>query len=250
MSFSQSAAINIVPLLARLVLAVAFIPAGYNKLMQETDFSGEEAKRLRELQVIATATTQTQTQNQTSLVMPVSLVQSASDPVKPAGDKPADAKPSTDESGAKAAKPAAANQTTGGVSGAATGEPIRARSLHKITLMIDRAGISSYQTALAWMAAITELVGGIFLVLGLFSRLWAFGLAIAMGVAFWLTSLPVLKTTSIFALSIPDYNRFVVQIALLALALGILLTGAGGLSLDRRMAGTSAAGSTKKPTDD
>ena len=46
---------------------MVFIPAGYNKLMKEAEFSGDEAKRLRELNVIAAAPDR-------SMIVPAALV--------------------------------------------------------------------------------------------------------------------------------------------------------------------------------
>jgi hypothetical protein len=97
MSFSQSAATNIVPLIARLVLAAVFIPAGYNKLMREAEFSGEEAKRLRELSVIASADADGPFHR--PLIVPASLRQEAPSPqAEPnAGGSTPPSQPSTDE---------------------------------------------------------------------------------------------------------------------------------------------------------
>ncbi len=258
MSFSQSAATNIVPLIARLVLAAVFIPAGYNKLMREAEFSGEEAKRLRELSVIASADADSPLLR--PLIVPAALRQEVPSPQGEAassGSTPP-SQPSTDEGGAPAAGPAtgsaagtpppAGSPGTGGPQAGANagGEPVKARALHKVTLMVDKAGWP-YQTWLAWAAAVTEFVGGACLILGLFTRVWGLGLAIAMVVAFYLTSLDAVLTTKVFGMPIPDFNRFASQLALFALSFGLLLTGAGGASIDRRMGAGASSGSSKKP---
>jgi uncharacterized membrane protein YphA (DoxX/SURF4 family) len=49
MSFSQSCACNVVPLMARLVLGGVFIMAGYGKVFSTETFTGDDAKTLREL---------------------------------------------------------------------------------------------------------------------------------------------------------------------------------------------------------
>ncbi|MBL9141811.1 MAG: hypothetical protein JNK53_08095, partial [Phycisphaerae bacterium] len=49
MNPSQFAATTILPLLARIVLALAFLPQGWNNLMVITEYSGTDAQRLREL---------------------------------------------------------------------------------------------------------------------------------------------------------------------------------------------------------
>ena len=50
MSLTRNASANLVPLLSRLVLAAAFIPAGYDKIMGEPVlFEGQEAETLQRL---------------------------------------------------------------------------------------------------------------------------------------------------------------------------------------------------------
>ncbi len=49
MGCRRVAALHLVPLLARLVLAAAFIPAGWGKIMETSTIDGEEAARVRDL---------------------------------------------------------------------------------------------------------------------------------------------------------------------------------------------------------
>ena len=51
MSPSQFAATNILPLLARIVLCLAFLPQGWNNLMRDVEYTAHDAQRLRELGV-------------------------------------------------------------------------------------------------------------------------------------------------------------------------------------------------------
>lgn len=55
MKFSQQAAANVVPFLARVLLFLAFVPAGWHHAMQFTDFSGTHAGRLRDLGIVSAA---------------------------------------------------------------------------------------------------------------------------------------------------------------------------------------------------
>ena len=216
MSPSQSATLHLVPLLARVVLCIAFLPAGWNKLMRDVEYSGEDAKRLREMDVVG------RTAPDPGLV-PVSLVPQSA-PVSPPAPDP---RPTTDESAAQESRPIA-DAPSG------SGEPVRARGLYRISLMLDRNGWS-YPVTMAWIAAITELVGGVCVLIGLFTRMWSMGLAITMAVAFWLTSLGPLGEIGLFSLGVDQFNRTVTQLALLALATGLVCSGAGGLSLDRSL---------------
>ena len=52
MSISTTSGTCIIPTLSRLVLCAAFLPAGWVKIMEKTEFSGDDAQRLIELGVI------------------------------------------------------------------------------------------------------------------------------------------------------------------------------------------------------
>ena len=218
MSFSTFAGTAIVPTLSRIVLCAAFLPAGWNKVMDETTFSGDDAQRLIQLGVID-AEPQAHIGLNRSIV-PASFQDEAAD------DDQAPAEPSEPEQPAITADEA---ETTPSEPGTYT-----ARPLHGITLLLDRAGWPA-PVWMARLAAFTELVGGGLLFVGLFSRFWGLGLAIAMGVAFYLTSWNLLLDSHLFDLKVPDFNRMFTQTGLFVLAFGVFLTGAGPISLDRAL---------------
>jgi len=306
MSISQSAACNVVPFLARIVLAAAFVTAGWNKISTETTFSGDEAATLRSLGVTGRPVT-VSAASHTGIQLASFTFEAATPPTAPPPtappsatpppsappktDVPAKAPPSTPAATGPSAPPSAprslppiglppiglppiglppngpptgetkpSNAATDSAvparptpvyepdafssrtaSGTALGDPtpLMARSLHRITLMVHAQGWSEpvYQ---AYAAVFVELVGGALLLLGLFSRLWGLGLAVTMAVAFLLTSWPTLQNTSLFALSVADFNKLYCQTGLFVLAFGVMLTGAGALSLDRMIFRPSA----------
>jgi uncharacterized membrane protein YphA (DoxX/SURF4 family) len=80
-----------------------------------------------------------------------------------------------------------------------------------------------------------EALGGALILVGLFSRVWGLGLAVTMGFAFWLTSVAAVGEYGFFSLPIPEFNRAFAQLGLFVLAVSVLLTGAGGMSLDRAL---------------
>jgi putative oxidoreductase len=90
--------------------------------------------------------------------------------------------------------------------------------------MLTKLGLEPAQI-LAWVLSITEFVGGICLVLGFLTRFWAAGLVIDMGVAIAKVHLP----NGFFA----SKNGFELPLAFGVMALVILLTGPGSLSVDR-----------------
>ena len=223
MSFSQSSASHFVPLLARVVLAAAFIPAGYAKITEKQTFSGDQAQILIDLEVVekpGPAIVQQAAYQQPGSIRSAPstrIAQAAEEQPVPTGDAPA-------ESG----------KAPNGQSQAASGDSplkVEARALHNITIMLHNHNWPDawFPNWMAWAAAVTELIGGGMILIGLASRICALGLACVMGFAFWMTSLatvkaqfPMIQHTDAFA-----------QAALFVLAFGIFLTGAGAVSLDR-----------------
>ena len=90
--------------------------------------------------------------------------------------------------------------------------------------MLTKLGLEPAQI-LAWVLSVTEFVGGICLVLGFLTRFWAAGLVIDMGVAIANVHMP----NGFFA----SKNGFELPLAFGVMALVILLTGPGSLSVDR-----------------
>jgi putative oxidoreductase len=90
--------------------------------------------------------------------------------------------------------------------------------------MLTKLGLEPAQI-LAWVLSITEFVGGVCLVLGFLTRFWAAGLVIDMGVAIAKIHMP----NGFFA----SKNGFELPLAFGVMALVILLTGPGSLSVDR-----------------
>lgn len=267
MSFSQAAAMNVVPLLARLVLAAAFIPAGAGKLFTDAQFNEDQAKRLNELGVATTPVAQPSAglglrtqfvlasltseasigdENESSPVMVAALDPAVED--KPATpQRGEEAKPGdlVDDSKVDAPKPAPPAPPAPPVSATPPPQPPpssstmhTARALHSVTLKVDEFGLP-YQVAQAWLAALTEFIGGILILVGFLSRLCGLGLAGVMAMAFYMTSLNNLGTY--FSMKdLGQFNMLFCQLGLFVLAFGVFLTGPGRLSVDRMLFGRSA----------
>ncbi len=102
------------------------------------------------------------------------------------------------------------------------------------------ATVQNFQTnlgiplPLAYAAVFTEFFGGIALVLGLATRIAAFGIGSTMGVAMWKVHL----THGFFMNWACDPDKkhgFEFNLTLLAIALALVLTGPGNYSLDRNI---------------
>ena len=90
--------------------------------------------------------------------------------------------------------------------------------------MLTKLGVEPAQV-LAWVLSITEFVGGVCVFFGLLTRFWAAGLVIDMAVAILKVNMP----NGFFA----GKNGFELPLAFGVMALVILLTGPGSLSVDR-----------------
>ncbi len=93
-----------------------------------------------------------------------------------------------------------------------------------VTGMLSRLGVEPSHVW-AWVLSITEFVGGVCVFLGILTRFWAAGLVIDMAVAVAKVHLP----NGFFA----SRNGFELPLAFGVMALVILLTGPGSLSVDR-----------------
>lgn len=221
MSSSHSAAVHLVPLIARVVLCAAFLPMGYQKLFDRTELTAAEATALdamgwgwRPPAIVTLA--------------PAAATDA------PIGTAPGSAV----ENGATGAEvlnapnaPNAANAPNATTT-VVMSEPRSVRNCEKLAFTIANAGLPAPRVT-AWLVAIIEFLGGALILIGLFSRLSALGLAAVMAGAIYTTSLVALKTHPfIYGMPLPDYKTLFLQVGLMALALGVLLAGPGGLSLD------------------
>jgi uncharacterized membrane protein YphA (DoxX/SURF4 family) len=178
---------NAVPLLARILLCLAFIPAGWHHAMNWTQFQGAEAERLRQLGVTSAIVGQ------------------------------------SGEALVRLEANDAAQQTGGSV--------LQARSLHELTLELDRKGMPKPYIA-AWVVAVFELIGGGLLLIGLFSRVWAGGIAFWAVALFGLSSWQAMSWGDLWATTVPARASMIGLVTIATLALWIAFSGAGAFSLD------------------
>jgi uncharacterized membrane protein YphA (DoxX/SURF4 family) len=286
MSFSRKASVNVVPLLSRLVLAAAFIPVGWDKIMGEPAvYRGEEAVTLQRMGIgeplsatdvaeagqdpLGTYQQDVETGRLRDRVgsrqddeeadsaekpapapaprwqpRPTPPPQEPPKPEPPVVEEPVqeptppEPEPEPEPEPPKPKpKPEPLPEPPAVEAGQDDGPAVRARRLYRIALMLDAAGWPDKLKPgwMAWAAAGAECVGGALILIGLFSRVWGLSLAVTMGFAFWLTSMGPVADYGIFALPIPDFNRVFAQVGLFVLAAGVLMTGAGGVSLDRAL---------------
>ncbi len=249
MTFSQYAGVAIVPTLARIVLAAVFIPAGWNKVFVNAEFTADEANELRALGVTPDPAPAKTTADASGALEGASVryVLARYNPQEPPpGTGTGDAKSSSGQAATAPAPTTTAPIVLNPAPQTPPQEPLppgtyTAQALHKLTLMLH-ANNFPYPLWQARLAAFTELIGGAMLLLGLFSRIWGLGLSIAMGVAFYLTSMSanhIFQTDPrVFAMDPMKGMVAYIQASMFVLAFGVLLTGAGPLSLDRMLFGS------------
>jgi len=274
MSPSQFAATNILPLLARIVLCLAFLPQGWNNLMRDVEYTARDAQRLRELGVRG-VTDPDPKKSDVALgairgfdAFEPGVMQSATPPPAPPrpgangmADSASTATPlpgtapasvtATSDSASKVAPPttpvplpvpAANERPSPQVSPLA---PLTQRGLYTLALLVDRARIP-FPTEVAWAVAGIQLVGGACVLLGLFSRVWGLLMSLILAALFVMTSMPIIKTQGAFSLGAEQQNLVLAQLGLLVLALGAFLVGPGAMSLDRAIFRGSKRGSPKR----
>ncbi|MBL8877271.1 MAG: DoxX family protein [Phycisphaerae bacterium] len=257
MTSREHMAVSIAPLFLRLVLSVTFIWAGLGKMLADMPVRGERAAVLANMGVRGL-----QRAAQPGSVAPAPK----SEPAKtPASGPPALVSVVL----AQQSGPTAASFTA-----ADFPEEIRVARLYGLALMLhdsaqpnDREGkphgfplspsivaTGAWPVWLAWAAALTELIGGLLVLFGLFTRLAALSLAGVMMAAIWLTQIgPAVQSGSGTLGFLPPHAAFDVaawqtllwQFSLLGAALSLFFAGAGGLSMDRAISGRPVVNKSK-----
>ena len=264
--------LNVPPLFLRLALGVIFLWAGLGKVSQTIEVSGESAATLANMGVLGPVPA---APSATTKPEPTKPAEATPPETKPAEPKAPEAKPPTPPEPKPETKPGGgtAGRTVGSArivlvhqqpaprtfTGADFPAPVPVRSLYMLSLMLKNAahpgpesggtmslwparlGDGSWPVYLAWAVAITELAGGLCVLLGLLTRLAALGLAGVMIGAMWLTEIgPAIQRGHAVLGFLPDYAAFdgmkwqplMMQFALCAAALALAFCGPGRLSLD------------------
>lgn len=246
---SQFAATTILPLIARIVLALAFLPQGWNNLMSITEYTAEDAQRLRELGVrglsdpdpspadVALGAVRGFDAWSTSGepdAWPTAQADAAPDSAARTPTRPAPPRPgTTDAPGARVP-----SQEAGTLLGpprvgpASPLAPLKERGLYRLALAADAARLPA-PVPMAWAVAAVQLLGGGCILLGVFSRLWGLLMSVILVGVFVTGTLPSVRGAWFFGMSGAEFNLVFAQMALFVLALGVFLVGPGALSLDR-----------------
>ncbi|MCB9846809.1 MAG: DoxX family protein [Phycisphaeraceae bacterium] len=274
MRFRDSLAVNVSPIFLRLVLAATFLWAGYGKVFVKGDYTPQE---IATLESMGAAPADEASQPNMEVIEPGATTPEAPipDPAQQGADQPASGDPQAVAEPAyrvitvqdegeftDAQNPDAAVDDEAAAAPAEAAPQQQRLQLYRVALLIHETKLlpgflseGAWPVRLAWIAALTELLGGAFVLVGLLTRLSALGLAITMLTALWLTgigSVLVYQAPSSYGF-LPKYDAqnpmawmvMLWQFALLGAALALLFSGPGALSVDRFLIGRRAARHTQ-----
>ena len=272
MSLRESLAVGSAPVFLRLALGVTFLWAGLAKVVHRTDFSGQDAATLANYGIVEPAIGG-------ASLEPIAFFPVTAQDEQPEQDEQDESRPDNrqpdgsppppldDDDLQEAVQPSA---PVGQYSAAQFAEPVEARSLHNITLMLHNAmmpGVNPdtqeptialwfdvdaskdfdpWPVYFAWAVAGTELIAGGLLLLGLLTRLSALGIAGTMVGAIWLTTIgPAIQSGQTTLGILPSHDLFDMyawktplwQFALLMASLALFCTGSGAAGIDRLLFG-------------
>lgn len=274
------------PLFLRFALAVTFIWAGAGKIFQDFEVQGEKAALLANMGVLrpiaATPAPSPPPHPPASPGQSPPQMPAPTQPLPP-GDSPKSAPPK-----AAALRPLAQAASTPlpPTSPPHTVQPIAAyraqdfpnpqkvRQVYGLALLLHEAAnpasfsdgkpkmalwprslaTGSLPVYFAWTAAISEVLGGSMILVGLLTRLWALSLAGTMATALWLTQIgPAIQSGQTTLGFLPAYPAFSIelwktpmwQFSLLMIALALVFSGPGAASLDATLARSPSGGGDK-----
>ena len=83
----------------------------------------------------------------------------------------------------------------------------------------------------AWIVVIVEVIGGLLLIVGVLSRIWALGIAIDMAVAAFMVQVPNAETS--YGILVKGGVAGELEMLLMASGIALLIVGPGALCIDR-----------------
>lgn len=272
MRWRDQLALTLPALILRVVLAVTFLWAGTGKLVGTTLVSGDDAARLANLGVTLSVPEPEPDATPDAPAPSEALPEETIVPEE--GDAPEQENMTDDASEAADDTPDALSMLAPRVTrvqdahspavGSDFPEPREVRRVYSVALLLDTCanpGLTEDSTPItplvpewlgrgntpiiaAWAAAITELLAGFLLLIGLLTRIGAVSIMSVMLVAMWTTTIGPAAVHSSDAILgfIPrasdvwapqSYTVVLWQFALVGVSLAVILLGPGPLSVDR-----------------
>lgn len=289
MAARSSTGSSVAPLFLRFALGITFLWAGLGKVLQSMPVQGEDAAILANMGVITPGShaaapsggqlAPTKPKDEPKATEPAKKEPKPAEP-KPE-PKPDQSKPEPEEP--KSPNPDAGQASSGPVLSLArrqTGqtytaadfpEPVNVRNVYMVALSLRHASrppdsvpagghainlwplwaaTDGWPKYFAWLSALTELVGGVFLLVGFATRFAGLMIAGNMAVAMWLSQIgPAIQKGNTVLGFIPAYETWgyennhayyetlLWQLLLLCGALALMCLGSGAIALDRVLFG-------------
>ena len=205
MRWSERLATGFVPLMARLLLCAALLPLGWQKMFTTRSYTPRESATL------------------------------ASVGVTPDG---------VDFGRVRATGPAWARGEATIADAAPSSSPLVARSLYGVALVCQEHALP-WPAIAAWGVAVVEVVAPVLLLLGFLARVAAACVACVMVGAFATSSFGALRAAGWWSLPIDEYFRLWKQCGLFALALTVVLVGAGWFTIESALDGGGRSATAK-----
>ena len=199
MSLSQNASLQLAPLIARIILVTIVLPAGYVSIFRTSNFTNQDAARIE-----AMGTPATMIENSAEKIKPVALR------VHTTGD--------TDTDKDESEKSSAGDHSM--------------RNLNHFILRLDDSKVPQ-PLIVGWVCAIAELVGGLVLLVGLFTRWCALLLLIGGAFHMWLMTWPQIRGALPWDWQVGTMHAFSTALTTVFISFSLVLTGPGRFSLDR-----------------
>ena len=199
MSLSQNASLQLAPLIARIIFVTIVLPAGYVSIFRTSNFTNQDAARIE-----AMGTPATMIENSAEKIKPVALR------VHTTGD--------TDTDKDESEKSSAGDHSM--------------RNLNHFILRLDDSKVPQ-PLIVGWVCAIAELVGGIVLLVGLFTRWFALLLLIGGAFHMWLMTWPQIRGALPWDWQVGTMHAFSTALTTVFISFSLVLTGPGRFSLDR-----------------
>jgi len=238
------AAHSVAPIFLRFALALTFLWAGWGKVLETMPVSGERAAVLASMGVLTESSLPSSSPAQLNPAALLPDPQPLEHRVRRVYGiallihKSANPAPMLASADSITVSPADPTATT---APATVSQPM--------ALWPSRLASGKLPLYFAWSAAVSEIVFGLFVLVGLLTRISAAVLASTMVVAIWLTEIgPAIQTGNTVLGFIPAYGAFAYdaagkfmfasllwQISLLCSGLALMLTGPGIISFDRAL---------------
>jgi uncharacterized membrane protein YphA (DoxX/SURF4 family) len=218
---------SLMPLIARIVIAAAMLTSGWANCFSQIEINTKIADGLRSMEVEVHTAVVAESNDGSKESIDVGIEEGTE-----AGT----------EKGTEAGTEEGAKESTEKISEEAThsASQMTTRGVNRIVWLIHEQwpSLGGWGMFLAWTAGVMQLLAGVLLLVGLFTRLASLSVVIASGMATYIVSGSMHGMFAMNPFDWPlDSHQFIqlfAGVCLCVLALGLVFSGAGSFSIDAR----------------